>query len=167
MCGVGISLRSSLSTRSRDYVLFELRRRLSDLPTYIKAVLLFGSIARGEANEYSDVDLLILHSDLPIIDLVERRRYLYRLIIERLGDVFDSITLIDMSLDEFLKPDVVTPLLLNIYVDAVVILDRVGVIEGFLSNVRRKVVEVGLKKVKDGKAYYWILPKPLEKVRIV
>jgi predicted nucleotidyltransferase len=167
VCGVGISLRSSLSTRSRDYVLFELRRRLSDLPTYIKAVLLFGSIARGEANEYSDVDLLILHSDLPIIDLVERRRYLYRLIIERLGDVFDSITLIDMSLNEFLKPDVVTPLLLNIYVDAVVILDRVGVIEGFLSNVRRKVVEVGLKKVKDGKAYYWILPKPLEKVRIV
>jgi predicted nucleotidyltransferase len=167
VCDVGISLRSSLSTRSRDYVLFELRRRLSDLPTYIKAVLLFGSIARGEANEYSDVDLLILHSDLPIIDLVERRRYLYRLIIERLGDVFDSITLIDMSLNEFLKPDVVTPLLLNIYVDAVVILDRVGVIEGFLSNVRRKVVEVGLKKVKDGKAYYWILPKPLEKVRIV
>ena len=167
MCGVGISLRSSLSTRSRDYVLFELRRRLSDLPMYVRAVLLFGSIARGEANEYSDVDLLILHSDLPIIDLVERRRYLYRLIIERLGDVFDSITLIDMSLDEFLKPDVVTPLLLNIYVDAVVILDRVGVIEGFLSNVRRKVVEVGLKKVKDGKAYYWILPKPLEKVRIV
>ncbi len=167
MCDVGISLRSSLSTRSRDYVLFELRRRLSDLPMYVKAVLLFGSIARGEANEYSDVDLLILHSDLPIIDLVERRRYLYRLIIERLGDVFDSITLIDMSLDEFLKPDVVTPLLLNIYVDAVVILDRVGVIEGFLSNVRRKVVEVGLKKVKDGKAYYWILPKPLEKVRIV
>lgn len=167
MCDVGISLRSSLSTRSRDYVLFELRRRLSDLPMYVRAVLLFGSIARGEANEYSDVDLLILHSDLPIIDLVERRRYLYRLIIERLGDVFDSITLIDMSLDEFLKPDVVTPLLLNIYVDAVVILDRVGVIEGFLSNVRRKVVEVGLKKVKDGKAYYWILPKPLEKVRIV
>ncbi|MEM3904946.1 MAG: nucleotidyltransferase domain-containing protein [Sulfolobales archaeon] len=164
---MGISLRSSLSTRSRDYVLFELRRRLSDLPTYIKAVLLFGSIARGEANEYSDVDLLILHSDLPIIDLVERRRYLYRLIIERLGDVFDSITLIDMSLNEFLKPDVVTPLLLNIYVDAVVILDRVGEIEEFLSNVRRKVVEVGLKKVKDEKAYYWILPKPLEKVRIV
>ena len=167
MCDVGISLRSSLSTRSRDYVLFELRRRLSDLPTYIKAVLLFGSIARGEANEYSDVDLLILHSNLPIIDLVERRRYLYRLIIERLGDVFDSITLIDMSLNEFLKPDVVTPLLLNIYVDAVVILDRVGVIEEFLSNVRKRVVEVGLKKVKDGKAYYWILPKPLEKVRIV
>lgn len=167
MYDVGISLRSSLSTRSRDYVLFELRRRLSDLPMYVRAVLLFGSIARGEANEHSDVDLLILHSDLPIIDLVERRRYLYRLIIERLGDVFDSITLIDMSLDEFLKPDVVTPLLLNIYVDAVVILDRVGVIEGFLSNVRRKVVEVGLKKVKDGKAYYWILPKPLEKVRIV
>jgi len=164
---VGISLRSSLSTESRDYVLFELRRRLSDLPMYVKAVLLFGSIARGEANEYSDVDLLILHSDLPIIDLVERRRYLYRLIIERLGGVFDSITLIDMSLNEFLKPDVVTPLLLNIYVDAVVILDRVGVIEEFLSNVRKKVVEVGLKKVKDGKAYYWILPKPLEKVRIV
>jgi hypothetical protein len=41
------------------------------------------------------------------------------------------------------------------------------VIEEFLSNVKKRVVEVGLKKVRDGKAYYWILPKPLEKVRIV
>ena len=42
----------------------ELRRRLSDLPGYVKAVLLFGSLARGEAGERSDVNLLVLHTGI-------------------------------------------------------------------------------------------------------
>ena len=62
----------------------ELRRRLSDLPGYVRAVLLFGSLARGEAGERSDVDLLVLHSGAPARDPVERRRLLYKLVAERL-----------------------------------------------------------------------------------
>jgi predicted nucleotidyltransferase len=44
----------------RDAILEELRRGLSDLPSYVKAVLLFGSLARGEAGERSDIDQPVL-----------------------------------------------------------------------------------------------------------
>jgi predicted nucleotidyltransferase len=92
-----------------DYVLSELRRRLSDLPSYVKAVLLFGSIARGEADERSDVDVLLLHGDAPFSDLVEHRRHFYGLVAEGLGGAFESITMIDMELEHFLKPKTATP----------------------------------------------------------
>ena len=145
----------------------ELRRRLGDLPGYVKAVLLFGSLARGEAGERSDVDLLVLHSGAPVRDPVERRRLLYKLVAERLEGAFEAVTLVDMDLERFLKPETVTPLLLNIYADALVVIDRVGSLEEFLQRVRRRIGELGLTRVKDGKAYYWILPKPMEKVQLL
>jgi predicted nucleotidyltransferase len=107
---------------SRDNVVSKLRERLSDIPEYVKAILLFGSIARGEASARSDVDLLVLHSGPFLTDPVMGRRHLYSLIVERLSDVFESITLIDMDLESFLKPMTVTPLLLNIYFDAIVVI---------------------------------------------
>jgi predicted nucleotidyltransferase len=151
----------------REHALGELRRRLSDLPGYVKAVLLFGSLARGEAGERSDVDLLVLHSGAPARDPVERRRLLYKLVAERLEGAFEAVTLVDMDLERFLKPETVTPLLLNIYADALVVVDRVGSLEEFLQRVRRRIGELGLARVKDGKAYYWVLPKPMEKVQLL
>jgi hypothetical protein len=98
---------------------------------------------------------------------VERRRLLYKLVAERLEGAFEAVTLVDMDLERFLKPETVTPLLLNIYADALVVVDRVGSLEEFLQRVRRRIGELGLARVKDGKAYYWILPKPMEKVRLL
>ena len=151
----------------RDHALGELRRRLSDLPGYVKAVLLFGSLARGEAGERSDVDLLVLHTGAPVRDPVERRRLLYKLVAERLEGAFEAVTLVDMDLERFLKPETVTPLLLNIYADALVVIDRVGSLEEFLQRVRKRIGELGLTRVRDGKAYYWVLPKPMEKVQLL
>jgi predicted nucleotidyltransferase len=151
----------------REHALGELRRRLSDLPGYVRAVLLFGSLARGEAGERSDVDLLVLHSGAPVRDPVERRRLLYKLVAERLEGAFEAVTLIDMDLERFLKPATVTPLLLNIYADALVVIDRVGSLEEFLQRVRKRIGELGLARVKNGRAYYWILPKPMEKVQLL
>lgn len=45
-----------------DIVFEPLRDRLKDLRApYVKAVIVFGSRARGESRERSDVDLLVLH----------------------------------------------------------------------------------------------------------
>lgn len=158
---------NDLKKLTGDYVLSELRRRLNDLPSYVKVVLLFGSIARGEADERSDIDILILHCGAPFSDLVERRRHLYKLVAEGLGGNFESITVIDMELEHFIKPETVTPLLLNIYADAIVVFDRVGGIEDFLKRVRWRIMELGITRVRDGKAYYWVLPKPMEKVNLL
>ena len=151
----------------RDELIKILRNRLNNLPSAIKAVLLFGSVARGEAREKSDIDLLVLHEELGINNPVSRRRYLYRLVMDRIGDLFDAVTLIDMELKEFLKPKIITSLLLNIYWDSIVIIDRTKRIERFLSYVRERIREAGVVRIKDGKAYYWKLPRPFGRIEIL
>jgi len=133
----------------------------------IKAVIMFGSRARGEARDKSDIDLLILHEDYGIQDSILRRRHLYNLIRETIGEDFEDVTVIDMDLKRFLNPIEITSLLLNIYWDAVVLYDKTGKIRDFLRHVRRKIIESGLKRVRDGMAYRWILPKPMEEVKIL
>ena len=145
-----------------------LRDRLRSVrEPYVKAVLLFGSRARGESGERSDVDLLILHEGCGIKDAVIRRRHLYNLLREALGEEFEDITVVDMELDVFLKPVEISSLLLNVYWDAVVVYDETGAVESFLKRVREKIVKSGLKRVRSGRAYHWVLPEPLKKVKIL
>jgi predicted nucleotidyltransferase len=144
----------------------DLRNRVSGLVNdRFVAVLLFGSLARCEAGERSDVDLLVLHRGLGGIDPVRRRRAIYLTVSAFLRDY--PLTVIDMDINDFLSPGIITPLLLNIYWDAVVLLDKTGTLEEFLRHVRRRIVESGLKRIKDGKAYYWVLPRPMERVKIL
>lgn len=133
---------------------------------FIRAVILFGSTARGESGEGSDVDLLVLCEDCGE-DIVARRRMVYRVLKEVVGEAFDDLTVIDMELGDFLGPKEVSPLLLNVYWDAHVICDRTGTIEDFLKRVRGNIAKSGLRRVGDGKAYRWVLPEPLKEVRIL
>lgn len=145
-----------------------LRQRLQSLKeSYIKAILLFGSKARGESRDRSDVDLLVLHEGCEVEDAVLRRRHLYNLLREAIGEESEELTVVDMELKRFLKPREITSLLLNIYWDAVVVYDLTGSVEGFLKGVRDKILKSGLKRVRDGKAYYWVLPEPLKEVKIL
>jgi predicted nucleotidyltransferase len=50
-------------SRSRDYVLGELGRRAGTLRVRPLSVVVFGSLARGEADEASDVDVLIVRPE--------------------------------------------------------------------------------------------------------
>jgi predicted nucleotidyltransferase len=145
-----------------------LRSRLTGVvDSCVKAVVMFGSRARGESEERSDVDLLVLHEGCGIRDPVLRRRHLYNCLKEAVGECVEDITVIDMELERFLKPMEVTALLLNIYWDAVVVYDRTGTLRDFLKHVRGKIVKSGLKRVKDGKAYRWTLPKPMMEIKIL
>jgi len=147
-----------------------LRTLLSNLTSMepcVRAVLLFGSMARGETLERSDVDLLVLHKDCGIEDLVLRRRRLYHLIHEALGEIYEDLTVLDMEVDHFLKPKTITPLLLNIYWDAQIVLDETRTLQQFLEAVRKRIMEHNLRRVKNGRSYYWVLPKPMEKVELL
>lgn len=144
-----------------------LKRVLSSIrEPCVKAVLLFGSRARGESGDRSDVDLLVLHEGCSIQDAVLRRRSLYNVLREAVGGEA-GLTLIDMELQRFLNPGEVTPLLLNIYQDAIVLRDSTGSVESFLRKVREGISASGLKRVRSGKAYRWVLPEPLKKVKIL
>jgi len=145
-----------------------LRQRLRFLKeTSIGAVLLFGSKARRESRERSDVDLVVLHEGYEIGDAVLRRRHLYNSLREAIGEQFEDITVVDMELKRFLKPGEISSLLLNIYWDAVVVYDLTESVEDFLKEVRGRILKSGLKRVRDGKAYYWVLPEPLKEVKIL
>lgn len=100
-------------------VIGDLRPRLSKLvnDTFV-AVILFGSLARCEADSRSGVDILVFHKNLGRIDRVRRRRAVYLAVSALPRDY--PLTVIDVDVDEFLNPGVVTPLLFNIYWDAVV-----------------------------------------------
>lgn len=155
-------------TANRDDVVKILGLRLDSLPSFVRAILLFGSYARDEADERSDIDLLVLYEGLDRDKPIERRRSLYKLVMNYIGDLFDNVTLIDMRLKDFLNPKNITPLLLNVYWDSIVVLDRTNSrVKKFLEHVRRRIIEVGLERVKNGEVYYWRLPKPMQRIRIL
>lgn len=133
----------------------------------VKAILMFGSRARGESNERSDIDFLVLHKNCEIKDPVLRRNYLYNLILKSIGKKFEEVTVIDMELEHFLKPKEINSLLLNIYWDAVIVYDKTGILQDFLKHVKDRITKSGLKRIKDGKAYRWVLPKPMKEVKIL
>jgi hypothetical protein len=145
-----------------------LRKRLKDLRApYVKAIIMFGSMARGESKEHSDLDLLVLHEGCEIEDPVARRRALYYILREALGAEFEDITLVEMKLADFVSPSEVTALLLNIYWDAVLVFDKTQTLNTFLDEIRRRIVESGLKRIRDQRAYSWELPEPMKEVKLL
>lgn len=145
-----------------------LKERLRHLKTpYIKAVIMFGSRARGESKAKSDIDLLVLHEGCEVKDPVARRSHIYSIMRTLAGEEFEDLTVIDVELEHFLKPKEVTALLLNAYWDGLVVYDETEIIQNLLDHTRRKIVKSGLRRVRDGRTYYWTLPKPKEEVEIL
>jgi len=84
-------------------------------------LMLFGSYAREEASESSDVDVLVVLRDLRELRV---RGEIYKVISEHVGK---PLTLIGLSLEELLRDDLeVTPLLLNALYDGIIIYDETG-----------------------------------------
>ncbi len=118
---------------------------------------MFGSVARGEADERSDLDFLVVLRGIP--KSLERRYQVYKPIHDatiQTGRGRD-ITVIDLD-DEFIRNEDVeiTPLMLNVASDATVLYDREGELASFLERVRKLIEIAGLEryKTKDGK-YGW------------
>lgn len=72
-----------------------------------------------------------------------------------------------MEIGHFFKPREINSLLLNVYWDSVVVYDGDGAVDAFLRRVREKIAKSGLKRVRDGRAYCWVLPEPLKEVKIL
>lgn len=149
---------SSMSKRhelEKDIVL-KVKERFGE---NLSAVALFGSLARGETGEYSDIDLLVVLRKLPP-SLVERRRLVYRALAPIREKYHRDTTTIEME-----EGDVgqVTPLILNVASDGIVLYDKEGNLTEFLDKVRKSVEEVGLirYRTRDGK-YGWKLKETLK-----
>ncbi|MGC8849136.1 MAG: nucleotidyltransferase family protein [Candidatus Bathyarchaeia archaeon] len=142
--------------QSRKWVveaLKEASRRLSRLlgDEYL-GMILFGSWARGDAGDGSDVDIFVLLRSMGGLAV---RSEVYDVVSRVLGR---AVTLVDMRLNELQREDLeLNPLLINLVADGVIIEDSQGILKSFIEEGRRLIEETGLIRYRtpDGK-YGWM-----------
>lgn len=143
-----------MSTLSQA-VIGKLREKFSD---QLVAVALFGSEARGEADEQSDLDFLVVLRGIPK-DL-QRRYEVYKPIYDAVAlqsSRARDVTVIDLDEGFITNEDVeITSLMLNIASEANVLYDPERKLGIFLQRVRKLIEAAGLERyrTRDGK-YGW------------
>lgn len=126
------------------------------------SVLLFGSAARGEAGEGSDIDILILAENFGS----EGRFEVFNAIEKDLKASAEYQELKKNKLGTLISPVPLTPseveknpsLLLDIVTDGIILYDVDDFIENKLKSLRKKLKKMGSKKIfLDDKRYFWDL----------
>lgn len=125
------------------------------------SVVVYGSVARGTMRFDSDVDLVVVAPGLPKGQ--PRRRVEFRQV-ERLVDP-EMRRLAGLGIETdlsvvFKTPEEVeigSPLFFDMVEDARILFDRDGVFATRLDRLRRRMAELGSKRVWRGNAWYWDL----------
>ena len=123
-----------------DKLLLALKNRLGDR---LVSFVVYGSVARGEVREDSDVDLLIIAEGLPRGRL--KRQELFEEIEGELEEMWKEGFYITLS-PVIKTPEEakrLSPLYLDMVEDAVILYDKGGFFKGVLDRLRRKLEEYG------------------------
>ena len=167
MCAAGLRLYGVEDVRELlDCYLEILKRHFGGR---LVSVAVFGSLARGEATSESDIDLLVVVEGLPVdaglrmremagLRLLLRGSSAYRRArFEGLPRLFSEVVLTPEEVERH------PPILLDITVDGVILYDRGGFLRGVLERLRRRLRELGARRVVvPGKGWYWILKPDAE-----
>ena len=126
------------------------------------SVLLFGSAARGEAGEGSDIDILIVAEKFG----EEGRFEVFNEIEKDLKASEEYRELKENKLGTLISPVPLTPseveknpsILLDIVMDGIMLYDVDDFIENKMKSMRKKLKKMGSKRIfLDDKRYYWDL----------
>lgn len=136
------------------------------------SLILFGSVARGDFRQDSDIDFLVVCEALPS-DRWQRWDPILA-VEERLRKELSSpgglpLPYISVILKERREAAYHSPLYLDLVEDARILLDRGGFFEGVLEEIRLRLKELGSRRKFVGKGWYWDLKpdlKPGEAVEI-
>ncbi|MFP3306215.1 MAG: nucleotidyltransferase domain-containing protein [Thermocladium sp.] len=124
------------------------------------SVVVYGSVARGDHRNDSDVDLLIVIKDLP--KTITERMMLFEKIESKIEDDIDK--LMDEGYYVTFSPIMKTPeeavrfspLYMDMTDDAVILYDRDNFFGNVLEKTREKLLELGFERVWiSKKAWYW------------
>ncbi len=144
-----------------DALLRALREELGDR---LVTLAVFGSVARGEARRDGDVDLLIVARGLPKGRLGRQEAFMRaEAKVERLMEGLAAEGFhVDFSpvLKTPEEAAGLSPLYLDMVDDAVILYDERGFFAGVLERLRRRLGELGAKKVRAGRRWYWVLKEP-------
>ena len=145
-------------------VVLELVRELGDS---LMGILLFGSVARGEARMNSDVDLLVVAEGLPS-SYMERARIMARVVEKTRGEriklfskgIHPTLQIIAYTPEEM---EVFRALYFDLAVDGIILYSRRGYVEELLRKIRRTLEESKARKVVlPGGRWYWVVGKDEE-----
>jgi hypothetical protein len=141
----------------------------------LKSICLFGSVAKGRPEPESDVDVLVVAEGLPpdvggrMSDTSEVREAIRKSRASKTLRASGRSTLIS---EVFLTPEEVRrhpPILLDMIDEGIILHDEDGFLEKELETIRKRLKELGARKVITSKGHYWILKpdiKPGEVVEI-
>ncbi len=124
------------------------------LSSELVAVALFGSCARGDDTEKSDIDVLLIANQLPS-DLFERQQMVKEPI---WGLSTRRVSVLARTVDEFSAD--VSPLHLDLALDAVILYDSQHFLASKLARVRELIAEAGLARSADLRWKWHVQPKP-------
>jgi len=130
----------------------------------IAAVAMFGSSARGESTDKSDMDFFVVVKDYA--SSLERRLMLYRAIHDV---VARDVTVIDVDEEDVFRQDLeITSLLLNIAYDGKILYDPEGRLKRLFEKTKEIVAKLGLERrsTKDGKYWWKAEETPLKTVEV-
>jgi len=123
-------------------------------PDKIVAVGLFGSFARGDYTDRSDVDILVIVKDWP--GGMNRRYMIYDIFFRFVGL---DISLMDLDIEdinELLDGKIsLTSSMLNVLYDCIVIYDPYEILQKLVESVKKLVHDLGLARYRIGRAYGW------------
>ncbi|MEN3010618.1 MAG: nucleotidyltransferase domain-containing protein [Candidatus Bipolaricaulaceae bacterium] len=137
----------------------------------LTSVVLFGSVARGEAHARSDIDLFVVARSLP--KGAFRRRELVEPIRQGLEPELEELWKRGIYTDfvEIIRTEEEARRFHTLYLDmteeAVILYDRNGFFAEVLERVRRKLRKLGAQRRRLGHAWYWDLKpdyKPGEEI---
>lgn len=129
------------------------------------SVVLFGSVARGEATADSDLDLVIVCEDLPegrfsrlrLLEDADRRFEDELLRLRSLG-IRTRLARIVKTRGEAAR---VVPLYLDLVDDACLLYDRGDFFSSLLSRLRSLLATLGAERRVRGRVRYWVLKPDL------
>lgn len=133
--------------------------------------VLYGSVARGQAKDDSDIDLLIVCEDLPD-DRFERNRVFINIenrLPGALGVNPMDFPYISTVLKTKKEAEYHSPLYLDMVEDGKILFDKGSFIQKVFSDIKERLEELGAKRIWIGNKWYWDLKpdfKPGEVVEI-
>ncbi|MEM1946428.1 MAG: nucleotidyltransferase domain-containing protein [Candidatus Caldarchaeum sp.] len=151
-----------------DRLVEELQRFFGDR---LISVVFYGSVARGEERSESDIDVLIVADELPESRL--RRQELFMQAESSLQPLIDDLRRRGLASDfspillNRNEASRIRPLYLDMVHDAVIAYDRDGFFTDVLSRLRKRLEELGAKRVRRGRLWYWDLKPGLKPGEVV